>query len=72
MNLDRVARNIIQTTVSDGYISRVMKYITAKEMWKTLALISQGTGNIKENKLSKLLREIETQAMKPSENIEQL
>lgn len=43
VNLDHVVRNIIQSTVVDGYINHIMKCQTAKEMWDTIVLISQGT-----------------------------
>lgn len=42
-NLDRVARNVIQSTISDTYLPRVMKFSSMNEMWEMLALISQVT-----------------------------
>lgn len=70
VNLDCVAHNNIIFAIIDGYISRVMKCKIAKEIWKTISLISQGTEKIKEDKLSVLMQELETLTMKPTENIE--
>lgn len=47
-----------------------MKCKKTKKMWKTLAVLSQGTEKIKENKLVVLMREIDGLSMKPNEGME--
>ena len=71
-NLDNQARNVLYQTLDRGMFSKVKSCKTAKEIWEKLAMICEGTEQIKENKLTLAAQKFENFKMKPGETLDQL
>jgi hypothetical protein len=71
-NLDNIARNVLYTTMDKTVFSKIKSCKTAKEIWDSLAIMCEGTDQIKENKLTLAMQKFESFKMKAGETVDKL
>ncbi|KAL8542657.1 hypothetical protein ACS0TY_003515 [Phlomoides rotata] len=69
-NLDNIARNTIYHTLDKIVFGKIKQCKTAKEIWKKLEMMCEGTDHIKENKLMIVVQKSENFKMKSGETLE--
>ena len=66
------AMNIMQCAIDPNEFSRISMCISAKEMWDKLALIYEGTSEVRETKANMLVQDYELFKMKSDETISEM
>ena len=70
--LDIWAQTLIMSTVGQDYLPRIDACDSAKHMWETLASISEGCEEIKNNKFNHACQDFDSFSMKKEESIDQM
>ncbi|KAH1111439.1 hypothetical protein GYH30_010000 [Glycine max] len=70
--LNSHARNALLCTLSQEEYSNVQNFRSVKQMWDTLAIIYEGSFEVKRNKLSLLIRKYELFNMEEGEDIQNI
>ncbi|GKV34708.1 hypothetical protein SLEP1_g43057 [Rubroshorea leprosula] len=70
--INNKAINMLQFALNPTEFHRVSRCDTAKEMWDKLAITHEGTSQVKESKINRLIHMYELFKMKPEESIQDM
>ena len=71
-NLDNVGRSALYSALgdNDALFNKIKQCKTSKEIWDKLAIVCEGSAQMKENKLSIAMQRFEHFKMQPNETLE--